>query len=524
MGEGVSSFKRVIWIILDAAGYELTRRCLKAGVCPALAAMAREGYLGPTAPSEPNCQTPPALRALTAGTEPPQNGIWGFLMPRYQGRLEQSISGFAVRSQGAGTIWDVLERRGQGYTLINTAFRKDRVWSRRARSYDLLLDGYRRQRRRGELLAIGGEPTRSRTLGAGAALHLEDGTLRLRRPGSAPEILSPGEVRELQTGRRGNVLVQWPGGDSCFLFPSNAPHQRLNPLLRRPGVMVPRHILHGSIFRFGRHQEALSLEDELKVPGLVSAQAGELALELVRALPSRLFMFYFSLIDELSHAYLDQIEESWPAGRGSEIARRSYAFLDAYLGRIMDLADPQTLVAVSSDHGQAPFRRIVRLNELFLEAGLVRAGRQNYDLRRSLLYYHPADCGQVVVNQGRARRAGLSREDLIRRSVSCLEKANSDLDARLGYRIGTVSDPYLLFVYPLSDTHITGKGFPGGGVLDSERKGGHHLSPYCHSPWIRSLLALWSPAGLPAQGGGMPQVPRRNTELKDYLLACLGIK
>ena len=110
---------RVFWIILDAAGYEITRRCLQAGVCKSLSAITEEGYFGPSSTSKPSCQTPPALRALFAGTEPPENGIWGFKMPRYHEKLEESISGFDVKPQGAPTIWDELEQRRQGYTLIS---------------------------------------------------------------------------------------------------------------------------------------------------------------------------------------------------------------------------------------------------------------------------------------------------------------------------------------------------------------------------------------------------------------------
>jgi hypothetical protein len=525
-GEGVPGAKRVIWIILDAAGYELTRRCLEAGACPALAAMAREGHLGPTSPSEPNCQTPPALRALTAGTEPAENGIWGFRMPGGRGRPERSVSGFALPPRGAEPIWDVLERQGQGYALINTAFRRDRVWGRQARACDLLLDGYRNQRRRGGLLSLNGEAAPTRIPGTSFVLHPEEGGLGLRRRGRAAELLPPGAVREIRLGRRGKALIQWPGGKDCFVFPTTKARLRLSPRLRRAGIAVPRHILHGDIFRYARARLAPAPADEMEVPSRVSAQIGELALDLIRALPARLFMIYFSLIDELSHAYLDQIEESWPAGRGSEIARRSYALLDAYLGRIMEEADQRTLVAVSSDHGQAPFRRILRLNELFLEAGLVKSGGRGYDWRRSPAFYHPADCGQVVVNPGRVRRGGLSRETLLRRAVDCIEAANKGFDARIAYRIGEPPDPYLLFLYPRGDTYFTGKGRPGEGILDSERRGGHHLSPYCPSEWIRSLLALWSPGGLPATdgpGGQACQPPGRNTELKSYLLAWLGL-
>ena len=513
-------YKRIIWVILDAAGYELTRRCLKAGVCPALRTMAREGYLGPTLPSEPNCQTPPALRALVAGTEPRENGIWGYLMPAGPARPGRSVSGFAVPPRGAAPLWEVLEQHGQGYTLVNTVFRKDRAWARRARAYDLLLDGYRHQRRRGGLIALNPGGGRVRLPVPGMSLKLEQDGLRLFQAGRAPEALSPGEVRELRPNRRGGALLQWVGKSDCFVFPSSRVHLRLNPRLRSGIIKVPRSLMHGCLFRYARSREDLPPEQELAIPERVTAQIGDLALQLTGTLPSRLFMIYFSLIDELSHTYLDQIEQSWPAGRGAEIARRSYALLDAYLGRIMEQADERTLVAVSSDHGQAPFRRVLKLNELFFQAGLVRADAGGYDFRRSEAYYHPADCGQVLANPHPTRRAGSEREKLAEKIEHCLQAANSELDARLAWRRGEAADPYLCFVYPEADTHITGKGSPGDDILDCERRGGHHLSAYCPTPWIRSMLALWSPGGLRAAG---PQPPQRNKELKSYLLACLGL-
>ena len=138
--------KKIVWLILDAAGYEVTSRCIGAGVCPALAAIEKQGYLGPSRPPEPNCETPPALRALFSGSPPAESGIWGYQMPDYRGRLERAVSGFGVPITGQAPIWEDLERRGGSYTLFNAACRRDSVWGRGYSGYDLLLDAYRNHR------------------------------------------------------------------------------------------------------------------------------------------------------------------------------------------------------------------------------------------------------------------------------------------------------------------------------------------------------------------------------------------
>ena len=115
--------KKIVWLILDAAGYEITTRCIQAGVCPSLATIRDQGYLGISRPPEPNCETPPALRALFSGSAPAESGIWGYRMPDYRGRLERAVSGFEVPIAGAPAIWEELEQRGGSYTLINAAFR-----------------------------------------------------------------------------------------------------------------------------------------------------------------------------------------------------------------------------------------------------------------------------------------------------------------------------------------------------------------------------------------------------------------
>jgi hypothetical protein len=245
---------------------------------------------------------------------------------------------------------------------------------------------------------------------------------------------------------------------------------------------------------------------------------GELALSVVRELRSTLTVLYFSLIDELCHVYLDQIEGSWPEGRAAELLRRCYGLLDSYIGRMMDCLDENTLLVLSSDHGQAPYRRVLRLNDLLAKIGLVRRGKKGYDLRRSVAYYHPANCGQVVVNPRIAYKAGLSREGIGKQVLRCVEQANSSLGAEISFLWGGENDPYLLFLYPRADTHLTGRYDPETEVLDSGLRGGQHLSPLCPTPWIQAILGLWSPAGLAFD---RQSIPDRNADVKNFLLRYL---
>ncbi len=509
--------QKIIWIILDAAGYEIASRCLRAGVCPSLSRIQAEGYLGPSRPSAPNCETPAALRALFAGAEPAQSGIWGFQMPRYGRRLHRSISGFSVRASGPAAIWEELERRGQGYTLFNAAFRKDPVWDKHCRHFDLLVDGYRNYKYGQTWIRLEEKKQTLDCRGVRLGIDWSEGSLSLRRGRKNLAVLLPGEIRTLQLSRKVSALF-YCTDDKLFVFPCAKPHIRVGrSAIGTPESLLPDLILHGNLFREARSNNDLSLEEEMRLCELVTAQISEMTCSAIEALPSRLFITYFPLIDELSHVYLDRIADQWPQGRASELARRCFGLLDACIGRIMEQSEQGTLIVVSSDHGQVPYRRVLHFNSLLAEIGLVRKSRKGYDLGRSVAFYHPANCGQVLVNRARANKAGLSLDRIREKVVGCLEKANA-LGADLGYQVGGASDPYLLFVYPRADTHITGKGKPKDELLDASRNGGQHLSPLAESPWIQALLGLWSPGGLPF---AREDIPDRNTGMKDFLLRYL---
>jgi hypothetical protein len=458
-------------------------------------------------------------------------------MPDYGGRLERAVSGFGVPITGKEPIWEELERRGRSYTLFNAAFRKDPVWARGYRGYDLLLDAYRNHQAESSWIRLDGkgEPF---SLGR-RSLRFESGEdgVYLFRGRRLLASLSPGEIRPLELSRTTSA-VGYSNGQCLFLSASSRPHLRISRRLRSEASrMVPAAVYHGSLFRHSRREGGLSVDEEMRLSEHVTTQMGELALACVRQIPSDLTILYFSLIDELGHVYLDQIEALWPEGRAAELLRRCYRLLDTYIGKIMDSIGQtgqgeNTLLVLSADHGQAPFRRVLHLNDLLAEVGLVRraedgtvkggrAGgraRGGYDLSRSVAYYHPANCGQVVVNPRQARKAGLSREQIGERVLYCLARANQSYGSGIAHLWGGENDPYLLFLYPRSDTHLSGRYRAGADVVDTELKGGQHLSPLCPTPWMQAMLALWSPSGLPFDGG---TVPDRNTGVKELLLGYL---
>jgi hypothetical protein len=346
--------------------------------------------------------------------------------------------------------------------------------------------------------------------------------VRLTRGRRTIATLGPDEVQALRISRSASALGYY-AGKNLFLYSSSRPHVRLSKDLPNSAArLIPRFVHHGNLFRFCRDEARLSVDEEMRLSEFVTAQMSELALNALRELPSTLTILYFSLVDELCHVYLDQIEALWPEGRGADLLRRSFGLLDACIGKIMDRLDANTLLVLSSDHGQAPYRRVLHINELLAENGLVRRphsrANRGYDLRRSVAYYHPADCGQVVVNPSQARRTGLSLEQIGQRVLRCVEEANSSLGAGISHLWGEEADPYLLFLYPCSDTHLTGRYHPEAQVLDAARKGGQHLSPLCPTPWMQAMLALWSPLGLSFHG---PSIPKRNTDVKAFLLRYL---
>jgi hypothetical protein len=220
-------------------------------------------------------------------------------------------------------------------------------------------------------------------------------------------------------------------------------------------------------------------------------------------------------MDEASHSWI----HAWEPRPADERAHRLFAgcasMIDAFLADFMASADPDTLLVLSSDHGALPFRRLLHVNEALADAGLVRRAAGGYDWARSAAWYHPSDCGQVVVNDRESHRRGLSRPKLAAAVRAAVENANRVHGARIAVVDAGPDDPFLMLLHPQADTYFTGDPpSPGRPALNSRRSGGHHLGPLTPSPWIDALLGLWSPR----EGSRIPEgAPGRNVEVKDFL-------
>jgi len=269
-----------------------------------------------------------------------------------------------------------------------------------------------------------------------------------------------------------------------------------------------------------RDGETVTVESELLPARAALQQKLDLVHWSVRNTPASLTICYVPLMDEFNHTWFHLCEPAPADPRAGQLLLACGQMIDGFLSSLMAGADRDTLLVVSSDHGALPFRRMLHLNEAFADAGLVCRSGTGYDYARSAAWYHASDCGQVVVNEREARRRGLAVPALGAAARAAVERANAAHGARIAVLEPGPSDPFLLYLYPESDTYFTGDPpSPGKPALNPRRSGGHHLSPLTPDAWIDALLALWSPRpGARAADGA----PVRSTQVKEFLLGRLS--
>ncbi len=506
-------FQRVLWLVIDGLGYEEARRCVEARPESALARLAREGYLGPSHPSRPVCQTPSALLALFAGSQPMESKVWGYHMPDPT-RPRRSMLGFYAPVQGLRTIWSELEERGLGYSLMNVAFRNDPLWSLRESRLRFGYDGYRTWKKP-RVFPLSGR--RQRIVLEGIEVQLLPGRsgVALVKGGTTRAVVPWDGSLGIRVTRGLSVRAYAIGTRALLVCPLTTPtvHGAAPPAGARAGFQ------DGDAFRFVRRwREGDPEAEEIPVAAEMSptvASFGQKAALMAAAAAdplARLVIGYFPNIDELNHSYADLIESEWPHGRGARLLLDCAGLVDELLQRLMDRADQDTLLVVSSDHGVVPHRRELHLNELFADVGLVRRCRGGYDPARSVAYYHPSDCGQVVLG-------GIREGPPLPAIRRALDRAAADFSAPIALLEAGPQDPYLAFLYPLSDVHLTGRPPASGKPVIQRKVGGDHLSPLAPTPWIQAILGLWSARGR-LEGGGSP--PTDNARVKDFILGALA--
>jgi hypothetical protein len=512
----IKPFKRISWIILDGMGIEHARHFAASGSAPSLARIAREGVLDPCAPSSPECQTPPALLALFTGAEPRESGIWGYFMPDPR-RPSDTISGFAAPTKGVRALWHELDERGVTCSLMNVAFRNDRIWAGASRALQFAYDGYRTLKK-SQLVRVARRARRISCRGIELELSRSRSGVRLWKGGRTRAELLPREWRMVQITPGLRVYACLIDDSHVLLAPL------AKPLVR--GTSIPPAALgdfidfnmHRAVRRLNRGRgksEQIPVSVEMAPVEMGMRQKEALMVDAIRAGSSRLVVGYFPLVDELNHARFDLLDAPETDARTRELYAACARLVDGMLSRVMAAADEDTLVVLSSDHGASAFRGSLHVNEILAQSGLVIRSAAGYNFRRSAAYYHPSDSGLVVARSGPGREATLGA---VRRAV---DRANAELGVRIGVVPGKPDDPFIAFLHPLSDTYLTARPPKRTGErLDRTRTGGQHISPLAGTPWIQAMLGLWSPR-TSALRAELDAIPTANRQVKDFLLTVL---
>jgi hypothetical protein len=512
----IEPFKRIFWIVIDGMGIEHARYFLASGKFPGLSRFKEEGILNGSVPSSPACQTPTALLSLFSGSEPHASGIWGYKMPDPI-HSSRSISGFAAPTRKIHTIWEELGSRGVGYSLMNVAFRNDRVWTGGVPGLEFSYDGYRTLRK-SRVIKVGRRGSRISCQGIKLRLSRSRKGVLIRKGKRIRVEVIQGELRFIKLTPSLKICV-------CLLDESHVAIAPLaSPLVR--GLFRPssasEDFVDFNVFRAVRklnHQRGehskipISVEMASVVFGM--KQKETLMIDAIRGTSSRLVIGYFPLVDELNHACFDLLDSTNPDPRARELFLGCAHLVDGLLSHVMGEADCDTLVVLSSDHGVATFRSLLYMNELLAGSGLVARATRGYDFVRSIAYYHPSDCGIVLA------RGGAERKVVMEGLQRAVNRANDIVGVQIGMKEAEPDDPFFAFMYPLADTYLTAR-LPQriGKILERGHSGGQHLSPLTDTPWIQALLGLWSPRTTNL-ANDIDGIPTANSMVKEFLLRML---
>ncbi|GAB4566445.1 MAG: hypothetical protein Tsb0020_18160 [Haliangiales bacterium] len=196
--------------------------------------------------------------------------------------------------------------------------------------------------------------------------------------------------------------------------------------------------------------------------------------EMLKRTPKGLITCVFDGTDRIQHMFMRYLDEAHPAiaARGETDARcaqyrdvipDTYTRMDEMLGRVLeniDLKDPETLVAVLSDHGFQTFRRGVNLNSwlhqngyLFLKDELTESGEwfRGVDWTRTKAF--AVGLGGIFLNiEGREAQGIVPESEANALADELVEKLSGLEDSDLGKpAIREVYASYKLYKGPYAD-------------------------------------------------------------------------
>lgn len=161
------------------------------------------------------------------------------------------------------------------------------------------------------------------------------------------------------------------------------------------------------------------------------------------SLPWDLLFTYTPFPDEAEHLWRGWLEPSLP-GHRPEIAERLrpvleevYRTCDEFLGTLMRLRPPNTVLALVADHGMEGINRDVNINTVLQRSGLlVLDGQGRADLTRTRAFYPPINNGYILINT-RDRREGIVGAEERAQVVTALRRALGEVRDDAGRQVVT---------------------------------------------------------------------------------------
>jgi predicted AlkP superfamily phosphohydrolase/phosphomutase len=204
----------------------------------------------------------------------------------------------------------------------------------------------------------------------------------------------------------------------------------------------------------------------LETIALVQHQLTETCRWALEQLPWDVFLAYTPYPDEAEHQWRGYLDPALPgfraelADRLRPLLERVYRSSDELLGFLMERRPENTVLALISDHGVEGTNKILYLNKVLQQAGLLALDAQGrVDLAKTKVIYPAIDSGYLLINAterkngivpveeraelvGRVRELLLAIRDEGRQVVTGVDDAQSD-GAAPGIGGGSGGDLYL---------------------------------------------------------------------------------
>lgn len=208
--------------------------------------------------------------------------------------------------------------------------------------------------------------------------------------------------------------------------------------------------------------------------------------------------------DDLSHEYLAQIDPASPgydAQHSSEnmaVAIKVHQVVDAFVGRMLELADEDTYVLVISDHGNAPDRRAVDMEKFLVSRGFMvkkkdDQGQEGIVWEKTRVYCLPGMGLDLHINlRGREPQGVVepgkeyerAQRDLINELYAWRDPVTGECPIALALKrkdavlLGFWGDQVGDVVFVYNSGYVWEmQGLPGGGCVGVPRRYGAHHGP-----------------------------------------------